>query len=187
MLFGTHNPYLPPQVQVLEPEEQTSAPPQLEALRRKYLHYEAAIRSISTLYWLLALAFIGVGLSSLVAYLMGEANYHLLAALVLLPMSVGLIHLARRLARIDVRAKLPTIVVSIFLLLSFPFGTLLNSYVLYLLLGPPGKMVFSARYRQAVLYTPHLRYHTPWYLLAALSAVVGALLVALGVTWQRVS
>jgi hypothetical protein len=45
-------------------------------------------------------------------------------------------------------------------LLGFPIGTLINGYILYLLLSKKGRKVFSDEYRQIVSLTPHIKYRT---------------------------
>lgn len=44
--------------------------------------------------------------------------------------------------------------------LLFPVGTIINAYVLYLLLSTKGSMVFSERYQEIIVVTPHIRYKT---------------------------
>ena len=43
----------------------------------------------------------------------------------------------------------------------FPIGTLINGYVLYLLLSQKGRTIFTDAYRRVVTETPHVKYRTP--------------------------
>jgi hypothetical protein len=61
-------------------------------------------------------------------------------------------------------------------LLAFPIGTLINGYILYLLLSAKGKMVFSDEYREIIEQTPEIKYKTSkvlWFFLFLLLGLIG--------------
>ncbi|PAW69614.1 MAG: hypothetical protein B9S38_09450 [Verrucomicrobiia bacterium Tous-C4TDCM] len=67
-------------------------------------------------------------------------------------------------------------------LIGFPIGTLIGAYILYLLLGAKGKMVFSPEYQAVIAQTPHIRYRTSkvvWILLGLVLLIIVFGLVAL--------
>jgi Ca2+/Na+ antiporter len=45
-------------------------------------------------------------------------------------------------------------------LIVIPVGTVIGAYILYLLLGAKGKVVFSPEYQEVIAQTPHIRYRT---------------------------
>jgi len=67
-------------------------------------------------------------------------------------------------------------------LLGFPLGTLINAYILYLLLSKKGKRIFEADYKAIIDATPHVKYRTSivvWIVLGILVAGFVGLIVAL--------
>jgi hypothetical protein len=82
------------------------------------------------------------------------------------------------LRRLDSRVRLVAGVVSGIGLLSFPFGTLLNGYVLYLLFCEKGSRVLSSEYQQVVAQTPDVRVGISLLVLALGLLPLAALVVA---------
>lgn len=67
-------------------------------------------------------------------------------------------------------------------LIGFPVGTLIGAYILYLLLGANGKVVFSPEYQAVIAQTPQIRYRTSkvvWILLGLVLLIIVFGLVAL--------
>ena len=65
-------------------------------------------------------------------------------------------------------------------LLSFPVGTIINGYILYLLFSKKGERVFSADYQAIVDATPHIKYKTSiivWIFLVLLLLMIGAAVI----------
>ncbi len=56
--------------------------------------------------------------------------------------------------------KIPVGVLSGLGLLSFPIGTLINGYILYLVFSEKGSRVFSPEYQEIIRQTPHIKYQT---------------------------
>ncbi len=67
-------------------------------------------------------------------------------------------------------------------LLGFPIGTLISGYILFLVFGKKGKMVFSAPYKDIIAATPHVKYKTSkvvWIILGVVLAVIALGIVAM--------
>src|SRR5262249_13254560 len=94
--------------------------------------------------------------------------------LLLLPLSI---FMGRALRRLDRWVRVPAIVLSIPGLISFPLGTLINGYIIYLLACAKGKQVFSPEYQTIIRQTPHIKYKTSWIVIVLLVLVVGLILV----------
>ena len=65
-------------------------------------------------------------------------------------------------------------------LLGFPVGTLINAYILYLLLSKKGALILSPAYAEIRRATPHIRYRMPvwnWIVIAIVVLAVVAYLV----------
>ena len=60
-------------------------------------------------------------------------------------------------------------------LIGFPVGTLINAYVLYLLLSKKGRTIFTPAYLDVIAATPHVKYRTSiivWIFLALIVVVM---------------
>ena len=153
--------------------------PAHEALRKKYGSHERQVRAIALLYWLGA----GAGLFSMVAYLFMAARYSgeefepavgVFALVISLPIFGALGAAAYGLQRLNRPGRILGSVIAFFGLFGFPIGTLINLFILWVLLGKKGSMVFSDEYRAAVASTPHLDYGV-----STVTKVFLAILVAL--------
>jgi hypothetical protein len=67
-------------------------------------------------------------------------------------------------------------------LIAFPIGTIINAYILYLLLSAKGKYVFSADYRAVITATPHIRYKMSFIVWGFIWLVIALLLLAFGIS-----
>lgn len=56
--------------------------------------------------------------------------------------------------------KLPVGILSGIGLFGFPIGTLINAYILYLVFGKKGAVVFSKEYQHIIAATPQIKYRT---------------------------
>ncbi|EIJ42092.1 hypothetical protein BegalDRAFT_1190 [Beggiatoa alba B18LD] len=56
---------------------------------------------------------------------------------------------------------IPTIILAIAPMISFPMGTILGIYILYLLLAKKGRFIFSPEYQDILKATPYIQYTTP--------------------------
>ncbi|QDV43379.1 hypothetical protein Enr13x_32350 [Stieleria neptunia] len=166
---------------------------EVEAFRRKYLSHEASIKSIGLLYIipgvLMLLFFVvmaGVAAVSLLVDGNGMQGMGLVEAALVVGLYGGLgsvqIYTGLGLRRFKIAARRLATVFSVIGLLIFPFGTLINGYILYLLQSQKGKVVFSEAYQDAIRRTSHIKYQTSLIvkvLLVILIAVISLGVVAL--------
>lgn len=67
---------------------------------------------------------------------------------------------------------------------SIPVGTLINGYILFLIFGKKGKLVFSERYQEIIAATPHIKHRTSkavWIVLGIVLAVIVLGIAALAI------
>ena len=154
-----------------------------ETMRNDHIKHEASLKSIGTLYYiggsfsilvLLAfggmVAFAGVGAAEVSIFIV-----YLLMGLLLFWLAPGYRKLQRRVI-------IPGTIIATIGLLGIPLGTIINGYILYLIHGKKGKVVFSDEYQRAIAATPHIKYRTPilGYILLAIVAlgILGAVAFA---------
>lgn len=78
------------------------------------------------------------------------------------------------------RARTPAIVLAAIGLLGFPIGTLINAYILWLVVSRKGRMVLSSEYASIVEATPHIKYRTSMVVWISLGAIVPLVVVLIG-------
>lgn len=148
------NPYQAPEA-TLEPPVSSGD----EEIRRELLKHEAAVRSIGVLYYLSGFALLAVGSIALVGTLADGVEGMMLSilfagfALVLGGCYLAVAHGVRRLEK---WVKAPILFISGLSLISFPIGTLLHGYILYLVFCESGNRVLSADYQRIRTGTPHI-------------------------------
>lgn len=149
------NPYAPPTAEVADI---TGGDPEAEAIRREHIKHEASIRSVGILYYLggvlmaLAAILFVFGFAS-TSIAIGFAGIY--AVLALLSLAVGY-----ELRALKPWARIAAIVFAVIGLLGFPLGTLINGYILYLLLSQKGRRIFQPDYLHIVAATPEVKYRT---------------------------
>ena len=174
------NLYAPPSARVADVHSSTS---EEEAIRREHIKQEASIRSVGLLYLLggVFCALAGVGLVS-IAIIGGQPNANGLMTI------LGVVYLAiaalsffagRGLRRFESWARTTSIVLAALGLLGFPIGTLINGYILYLMLSAKGKRIFEPDYPEIVAATPHIKYKTSIIVWILLGLLVAAFLAAI--------
>lgn len=181
------NPYAAPESDITPPVYQTAA----EQIRQAHLAREASIKSASQLYYLgaiLCFAALIYSLAALRDFLQdlnweGAGNRSQLAVktggtLLILGFMVLNWKLAEGLRKLLPWVRIPIMVLSVMGLLFFPLGPPVSGYLLFLMLAPKSKMVFSPGYQQVITATPHLRYRTSF-----LKRVIVVILVGACVTW----
>lgn len=133
---------------------------EFEEIRRNHIEHEASVKSVGLLYWL------------------GGA-FLLLAAIVQLidlnksgvPLGIGLsvfflllaslqFWIGSGLRKLKGWSRIPAGIMAGIGLLGFPVGTLVNGYILYLLCGKKGSVVFSPSYAEVIQETPNVKYKT---------------------------
>jgi len=164
------SPYAAPASNV----EDVSANPEAEAIRREHISREASIRSVGILYYL------GGGALTLAAGFVlfaprGDAGVFMLFGI---PLGVGQVVVGWGLRALRRWAQITSCVISGLGLLAFPVGTLINGYILYLLLSKKGRTVFTSEYKDVIAATPHVKYRTSIIVWIFLALLVGLLLLA---------
>ncbi|MFN0040899.1 MAG: hypothetical protein ACKVP2_15405 [Burkholderiales bacterium] len=170
------NPYAAPRAQVAD---MSSASAEMENLRRQHLGHEASIKSIGLLYFLGGVLTLVSGIVVLVT-VSDERTDGIYApwvfAMVLVIFSAATVLVGSGMRALRGWAHKTGIGLAVLGLLAFPVGTLINAYVLWLLLSKKGRFVFSPGYPELVRVTPHIRYRTSivaWVLIVFLMLFVG--------------
>lgn len=167
-----------------------------EEIRQAHLSHESSIRAVGTLYllggalltlscvlgltaMLMAVATTGGG-GPKVASLVGFVGTFVYAALAVLMFWLG-----RGLRRLNPSVRIVAAVFAGIGLIGFPIGTLINAYILWLLLSKKGKTVFSEDYRRILAETPHINQRTPWWAWVLLALMIAgvAVLGVFGLGW----
>lgn len=148
-----------------------------ELTRKEHLKHEASVKSVGLLY-LLAAAFLLLG--GILSAVSGQGE-GILIGLLFLVLGAAQLWVGIGLRSLKPWARVPTAILSGIGLLGFPIGTLINGYILYLVLSAKGKTVFSPDYQRVIEQTPHIKYRTSivvWILLGLLVLLIGGALVA---------
>ena len=157
----------------------------VESFRRSYLSHEASIKSIGILYLIpgiLLLVFFSIAaVGGVVGMVTGDVfgGGGLTEALVVMALVALQAYAGWGLRRFKTGAKLIVTVFSTIGLLAIPVGTLINVYILYLLYGEKGKVVFSDAYQDAIRQTPHIKYQTSTLVKVFVGLLI--LLIAVGI------
>ena len=148
-----------------------------EQIRKDHIKHEASVKSVGFLYFLGAAFLILAGVGGLVT---GD-GVSMAVGLVLACFGILQIWVAIGLRRLKSWARIPTAILSGIGLLVFPFGTIINGYILYLVLCQKGKTVFSDEYKLVIEQTPHIKYKTSiivWIFVGILLLLIGFGLLA---------
>lgn len=176
------NPYAPPSAHVEDVVESSS---EAETIRREHIKHEASIRAVGLLYYIGGGFLIIGGVTVLIAMSAGPGRTTSALLPVLGPtyVVVGVLTLtvAYGLRTLRPWARLISIVFACIGLLGFPVGTLINIYVLWLLLSKKGRRIFEDDYPAIVAATPDVKYRTSmilWIILGILLlAIVAAIMI----------
>lgn len=130
------------------------------AIRNEYLSHEAAVKSIGSLYYLSAF-FFAVATIAFLTVMDGEgAHLPRWFSLMFLGFGMAFAWMGRAMRRLDATARIPVAIVAGLGLFNPPVGTLINGYILYLVFGRKGRMVFSEEYAAVREATPEIVYRT---------------------------
>jgi len=152
------NPYSPPRARV---DDVAQADSEAEEIRQEHIKHEAAIRSVGILYYLsggLMVLLGGAMLFGSFATTLGALGAGL--SIVYAGLGVLMLFVARGVRKLESWARTTTIVLAAIGLLGFPVGTLINGYILYLMLSKKGKRIFADDYKDIIEATPHVKYRT---------------------------
>lgn len=154
------NPYQAPATRVDDVID--SANPQSESIRREHINHEASIKAVGTLYYLSMLGLAVVGLTtvfSTAAFAKSGMGGAVVGAVMVL-MAAVFFTVGRGLRKLQPWVRIPTVLLSILGLLGFPIGTLINGYIIWLILSKKGRLVLSPEYTAIVEATPQVKYRT---------------------------
>ncbi len=160
-----------------------SGNPDAPDIRRAHLNHEANIKAVGSLYLLGAVGGLLAGILFLVmpssAKMEGGNPFGIVAAVLMLALGALYFWLGRGLRGLKPSARIPAGILSGLGLLGFPFGTLINGYILYLLFSQKGSMVFSDEYKQIIADTPDIKYRNSIIVWIFLALIVGLVLFAI--------
>jgi len=143
------------------------------------------VRSVGSLYILTALLFLAAAvLYACIPFFGAEDGRGAVAASIGLAVVFGILSwlfykLARGLRALQSWTRIPTAIVAGIGLLGFPIGTLINGYIMWLVLSKKGTYVLSPEYAEIVAATPHIKQKTSILVWIFLGLIV--LLVVIGV------
>ncbi|MFG0288506.1 MAG: hypothetical protein ACF8CQ_10040 [Rhodopirellula sp. JB044] len=160
----------------------------VRAYRQYHIAHEASVKSIGLLHWLSGVLMLLVGIGMLIGSMtaVGPDVMWMLVVGGALAVLGGLwIWLGVAIRRFNPIARIVTCILSVIGLLSFPIGTLINGYFLYLLLSQKGQAIFDPSYQRVIAETPDIKYRTSnlvWAVLILFIALIGAGVVTAIVT-----
>jgi len=141
-----------------------------EQIRKDHISHEASIKSVGLLYFLSGGLFLIVAIFSMIGSAattrsnvrggMGNVAFGLGMAVVFLGLAALLIWVGWGIRKLKSWARIASGVLAGLGLLGFPFGTIINAYILYLLFSKKGATVFSPDYQRVIEETPHIKYKT---------------------------
>jgi hypothetical protein len=157
-----------------------------EEIRKLHLSHEASIKSVGTLY-LLGGTFMALGAVGLLFTVLLDSSSRgapkaisLTQFIIFLPLAVLMFWLSSGLKNLNPRARTVAGILAGIGLIGFPFGTLINGYILYLLFSAKGKMVFSDEYKSVIEATPHIKYRTSLLVWIFLGIILLLILIGIG-------
>ncbi|MEO5713517.1 MAG: hypothetical protein ABIT37_08500 [Luteolibacter sp.] len=173
----SENPYQAPQTFEISETQTTDA----EAIRQTHIRTEASIKSVGILYWLAAVAVVIAGIPIITAAIRHNdvTALQLAAGFGLLALGILQFIVGFEIRRLKGWARIAVGVLSGIGLLGFPVGTVINAYILFLLFGKKGRMIFSAPYKDIIAATPHVKYRTSkwvWIILIVVVLFIGGVI-----------
>jgi hypothetical protein len=157
------NPYASPTADLTAPLTNDSSTTAMEQVRRKYLNHQASVQSVGWLYWIGSVVIYILAFSIVFGPSLGRGSdfsFRLIMGAVYFGFATLSLWLGYGFRKLDRRARIPAGIFSALGLLSFPIGTIINGYILYLIFSAKGSMVFSPEYKELIRQTPHIRYRT---------------------------
>ena len=168
------NPYQPPQAEILVSSDNANA----EAIRKAHISHEASVKSVGVLFLLggviVTLAGFGIMLDE-----DGPTPVSIGVGSILLLLAAWQFWTGLGLRKLKPSARIPTAILSGIGLIGFPVGTIINGYIMYLVLCKKGATVLSVDYKQVIAQTPHVKYKTSIIVLILLGILIAALVFGL--------
>lgn len=148
-----------------------------EETRKKYLNHEASVKSIGSLYYLTAAFMLWGGIDSFIHPVTRTGRHISIFVFVFFFVLAAVFVVAGAgLRRLQGWARISAAVIATLGLLAFPVGTIINGYILYLVVSRKGATVCRPEYRDIIAQTPHIKYKMSivvWILLALVLALIG--------------
>jgi len=150
-------------------------PADAEEIRKKNLNHEAAVKSIGTLYYIGAIFIVFAAVASFFSTDKATQGVKIGMMIIFALFAWAYVWIGGGLRKLDPKVRTVATILTALGLLAFPLGTLINAYILYLLLSAKGKLVFSPEYHAIIEATPQIKYKMSivvWILLILLVALV---------------
>ena len=186
------SPYTPPRAALVDAP--AAGPDAAVAVREAHLRHEVQLKSVGLLYYLgglgLAAAVVALVLAAIDRReaLPAPTAAMLLPLLVYLAFGAGAFVVGYGFRRLRPWVKIPGTIVAVLGLISFPVGTLINGWILYLMHCRKGRAVLGPDYGAVIVATPQVKYRRgvgEWIVLGLLLALLVGLLVLLVATTLR--
>ena len=152
------NPYAAPKADLAQaPSDDANT-----AIRQAHLHTEVSIKGVGSLYMVGAvLSLVPAALVVSAMFAAKSINVYLIISLIMPFVIAALLGASGfGLRRLTPWSRIIATVGSVVGLIGFPIGTIICGYILYLLWGEKGRVVFSPAYVEVIAATPHLKYKT---------------------------
>lgn len=170
--------------EAISKEEAMSASEHPDDIRKAHIKVEASIKSVGILYYLGALFLFVSAVTGLMSEEENSRSVQIITAGIFIGFGVLQLFVGTGLRRLQSWAKIPTAILSCIGMLGFPMGTLINGYILYLVLSKKGKMVFSEDYKAVISATPGIKYKTSkivWVFLVLLLALLALIIISIAI------
>jgi len=173
------NPYAPPRAHV---DDVARFDSEAEEIRLEHIKHETSVRSIGILYYLSG-GLMCLGAIGLFFGAFATRTDPMMIGLAVVYLAIGplMLFVARGVRTLRSWARTTTIVLAAIGLLGFPVGTLINGYILYLMLSKKGKRIFEDDYKDIIAATPHVKHRSSmlvWIVLGLLLIVLIAIIFA---------
>ena len=151
------NPYATPRAVVADPGAS-----EVEIVRKEHITHEASVKSAGALFMLGGLITLAAAASMVIPAMaiVGDRPGFLVIGMAVAGLGIAYVGSGWGLRGLRAWSRIPAIVLAAIGLLGFPIGTLVNSYILWLVLSRKGRMVLSAEYASIIEATPQIRYRT---------------------------
>lgn len=154
-----------------------------EQIRREHIGHEASIKSVGELQMLGGILMGLISWFGLYSFATSNSSRTMgLAGVGLVAtggMSVLFLWNGFGLRRLRPSARRAGVILSVvFMIVGFPIGTIINGYILWLLVSRKGKVVFSGEYQRIIAETPLVKFRTPVYAWVILALFIAGLVLS---------